>query len=47
MHITYGSNSKLIDFINKYKFTKFESGYKKTLSWFKKYKNKKYLEFFN
>ena len=24
MHITYGSNSKLIDFINKYKFTKFK-----------------------
>ncbi len=47
MQITYGSNFKLIKFIKKYKFTKFESGYKKTLSWFKKYKNKKYLEFSN
>ena len=40
MHITYGSNSKLIDFINKYKFTKFESGYKKTLSGLKNIKIK-------
>ncbi len=45
MNITYGSNSKLIKFIRGFKFTKFETGYKKTLSWFKKYKNKNYLEY--
>ena len=43
MHITFGSNLKLIKFIKKHKFTKFDIGYKKTSSWFKKYKNKRYL----
>ncbi len=47
MHITYGSNLKLIKFIKKYKFTKFDVGYKKTSTWFKKYKNKRYLRFSN
>ena len=41
MKITYGSNSKLINYIKFGKFTNINDGLKKTIKWFKKFKNKK------
>ena len=43
MLITYGSNKKLLKHINYNKFTPIETGLKKTIIWFKKFKNKKSL----
>ena len=43
MLITYGSNKKLLNDIKFDKFTSVEEGLKKTIKWFKSFKNKKSL----
>lgn len=40
MKITYGSNSKLINYIKFRKFTNINDGLKKTIRWFQKFRNK-------
>tara|TARA_B110000027_G_C16122379_1_gene304065 strand:+ start:5886 stop:6857 length:972 start_codon:yes stop_codon:yes gene_type:complete len=41
MNITYGSNKKLLSYINCKKFTSIEDGIKKTIKWYKKFPQKK------
>ena len=43
MLVTYGSNKKLLKSIKNIKFTKIEIGLKKTINWYKNFKNKKSL----
>ena len=43
MKITYGSNKKLIKYINFKKFTNIKYGLKETIKWFQNFKNKKLL----
>ena len=43
MIVTYGSNKKLLKNIKYKKFTSIETGLKKTINWYKKFKNKKSL----
>ena len=40
MKITYGSNIKLMKYINFKKFTNIKDGLNETIRWFKKFKNK-------
>ena len=41
MKITYGSNKKLLEYINFKKFTSIEDGIKQTIKWYKKFPQKK------
>ena len=44
MKITYGSNKKLLKFINFKKFMPFKDGLRETINWYKNFKYKKLLE---
>lgn len=44
MLITFGSNKNLLKYIKHKQFTKFAVGLKKTINWYKNYRNKNYLE---
>ena len=44
MKITYGSNKKLKKYFNCRKFTKISHGLKKTITWYKNFKYKEFVE---